>query len=496
MEYANLLFDTIKKTLRHSLIYGLGTSFMAVVGVILIPLYTRFLSPSEYGVYSLIGVVFTLLIFVYDFGMINALFRWVYQFDENQAAFRKRVVSTTLIFLIILASILTFILWKCASLISSLIFANTNYAPLIKLMLISIFLQSLTWVPLSLLRIEGKALIYTIILICGMVVMVITNFILLLAGSGVKGIYESYIVASLFIMTPLFYITRHYYGINFSVKDLNGMLKFGLPLFPVLFFSWIIDFSGRYFIGRYSTLQEVGLYSVGYKIGQILYLAEKTFMIAWTPIMLSLSQRYMEKAPQIFGKIFTYFIFLSLLIFLFVSVYSVEIVKLFTSPSYYGASSIVPLISLSYLLYGVYIYMLSGLIITKNISVQPLILLGSAIANVILNIALIPKFGMMGSAYATISSYCIAAIATYCISQKYYPLPIETWRIAKICTSTALIYFLSTSINFTNTGLCLASKTILMAAFFYALYVIRFYQPAEIDRLKFVFTKRNFKDET
>jgi len=144
MESPNLLFVTVKKTLKHSFIYGLGNSFTAVVGVLLIPLYTRRLTPGEYGIYALITIVYTLLAFVYDFGMINALFRWVYQYKEEEADLRRRVASTSLIFLVVLASSLTIVLWNKAGFISGIVFKNPDFSGLIRLMLAGLFLQSLT----------------------------------------------------------------------------------------------------------------------------------------------------------------------------------------------------------------------------------------------------------------------------------------------------------------------------------------------------------------
>ena len=484
METKSLLAETAKKTLWHSLIYGIGTSFTAFVGIVLMPLYTRFLKPEEYGVYSLISVAFTLLVFIYDFGMINALFRWVYHYDENEKAARKRVVSTVLFFLLALSATLTCILWNQTANISRIIFKTADFSGLIRLMLIGLFLQSLTWVPFSLIRINEKPFIFTAIVMLGMVTMVSANFILLSRGKALTGIYEAYIISCAVMAAPLYYITRNEYALAFSFGELKGMFAFALPFFPVLFFAWVIDFSGRYFLGHFSTLQQVGLYSAGYKIGQILYLAEKTFAVAWTPIMLSLSQRYMERAPDVFGRVFTYFVFSSFFLVIGVSIFAREIMRIFTTPAYYAATQVVPLIAIAYLLYGVYVFMLSGLIITKNVYAQPLILLSAAVINVMLNILLIPKFGMVGSAYATIAGYFIAAAATFYFSQKFYPIPVEAGRIGKIVITSGLICYASRFFSIQSLVVSVFSKAALLILFFFILYFIRFFTVEETARLK------------
>jgi len=493
MQSQGLLFQTVKKTAKHSLIYGIGMSFTAVSSILLVPLYTRFLSPADYGVYSLIGIVFSLLLFVYDFGMINAIFRWYYQYAPHDEVLRRRVINTALIFLFTLALGFTLILWSGAGILSKILLGDSGSIQLIRLMLLGVLLQSLTWVPLSLLRIKERVLNFTSITISGIALMIAANYLFLSAGRGLRGIYEAYITAYLFMVLALFFMTRKEYAVDFSFKELKGMLKFGLPYLSVLFFSWTIDFSDRYLLARLSSLEQVGLYSVGYRIGQAMYLVVKTFIVAWVPLMLSLSQEYGSSAQKIFGKILTYFIFSILFIFLAVSVFSKEIIQIFTSQPYYEAARVIPWIAFSYVLNGVYLFMLCGLIVAKNIYVQPLILCIAAIVNVALNILLIPRFGMMGSAAATVVCYFLVASATYLFAQKFYPIPVEWGRITKIILAVAVIYYIGILVSSSTLGLALLLKGALMAAFFYILYIFGFFQPQEIKNLKDMFLRKAYQ---
>ena len=269
MHDRGLLFNTLKKAGAHSLIYGMGMSFTAISSILLVPLYTKSLTPADYGIYSLISIIASLLFFLYDFGMINAVFRWYYQYSPDQSHLRRRVISTALLFLFGLALFFTILLWVFAPFLSRVVLHSDKFAPFIRLMLLGVFLQSLTWVPLSLLRIKEKVLTFTSITVLGMIVMVIANYLFLSMGRGIGGIYEAYIIAYIFVGVFLYLKTHQNYAIEFSLTELKGMLKFGVPYLPVLFFSWMIDFSDRYLLGRLSTLQEVGLYSVGYKLRQL-----------------------------------------------------------------------------------------------------------------------------------------------------------------------------------------------------------------------------------
>lgn len=484
MSSDGLLSGTVKKTAKHSLIYGLGTSITALSGLILVPLYTRFLAPSEYGVFSLISIVFSLLFFLYDFGMINALFRWYYQYEPHETALRQRVVSTAYIFTASLAFIFTVLFWIVAPLISQVILSSTAYTGVIRLMLAAVFLQSLTMIPLSVLRIKERVVTFTVIAVSGILFLALANLYFLSQGKGVSGIYAGYIATYLCMAVILFILTKRGQSVSFSFAELKGMLKFGLPYVPVLFFSWAIDYSDRYILGHMVELNQVGLYSVGYKIGQVLYVADKTFLIAWMPLLLPLSQQYKEKAQYVCGRVFTYFIFATGSIFLAISLFSREIIAVFASAAYADAAMVIPWVALAYFFYGIYIFMLSSLIVAKNIYAQPIILLAAAGANILLNILLIPRFGMMGSAYATGVSYCIAAVATYIFAQKYYPITVEWRRLGKILGAAAVILFSGSLLHFDGIMAAFAYKAVMLIAFLLILFAARFFKDEELLKMK------------
>ena len=95
------------KTFKFSLIYGIATVTLSASGFFVLPIYTRYITPSEYGVFSIIGIAATLLIFLCDFGMVNALIRWYFEYSEKEVDRRRTVFSTALLFFILFAGIIT-----------------------------------------------------------------------------------------------------------------------------------------------------------------------------------------------------------------------------------------------------------------------------------------------------------------------------------------------------------------------------------------------------
>lgn len=479
-----MLSSTLRKTGAHALIYGIGMSFTAISGILLVPLYTRFLTPTDYGIYSLLNIVSSLLLFLYDFGMINAIFRWYFQYAPEEVAMRRKVINTAAVFLLVIASVFTLVLSIGSQSIARMVFNSPDLAALVRLMLFSVMLQSMTWVPLSLLRIRGRVLTFLAVTVATMVILITANYLFLFANNGLYGVYGSSIVTYIFMVAALFVITRQEYSVEFSARELKGMLRFGLPYLPVLFFSWMIDFSDRYLLSQLSTLQEVGLYSVGYRVGQVMYMVEKAFLVAWVPLMLSVYQQHKDSAPKIFGGVFTYFASFIMLLGLAISVFSPEIIKIFTSKAYYDASIVVPWVALAYLLSGIYIYMLSGFIIAKNVLYQPVILSVSAVINIALNILLIPRMGMMGAAYSTVVSYLIVAAATTYLAQKLYPIDIEGFRLLKAGVIVIAAYFASLLIKVPNLSISIMLKAALVSSLVVVLYFAGFFSQQELRVIK------------
>lgn len=471
------------KAFKFSIIYGIATAVLSGSGFLLLPIYTRHISPAEYGIFSIIGIFATVLIFVCDFGMINALVRWYFDYKETDVNQRKMIVSTVFLFFIIFSSIITTFLLAFTKELSLFLFRDSSYKNLIKLMVLTNFFTILTWVPFSVFRIKENPFRYLIFSVVRMALIISSALIFLFfMGRGLKGIFEANLCAFAVFAAILIMATYREYILGFSLKDLKGMLRFALPFIPVLLFTWVIDFSDRYLLGRLATLEDTGLYSVGYKFGQIVFLADKAFLIGWIPIAFSIIKRSDYK--EVFGRIFSYFIAAVAFIGLIISVFSQEMVGLFATPDYMKAATIVPLICASYLFYGFYIYSLSGLVISKNIVAQPVILFVGAAINIVLNIMLIPDMKMMGAAIATLISYIFIAIVTFLCAQKIYPIRFELNNALKVFIFSAGL-FLVLNLTLHNKGVVFVSGLIIKVAtlslFPIILYLTGFFKKREVS---------------
>ncbi len=413
----------VRKAMGHSLIYGLSVGILPLTSLLLLPVYTRHLSPERFGLLALLMVTSGILSFLYDLGMVNALFRRYFEYDPRQAHQRKVVLSTAALFLIGHAALWTVGLMAAASWLPP-IGSYGRLTGIIRLMLLSAWINACADVPLAALRIRGRKITFAVVsLVRSSALVFLTWFLVAVRQQELVGVFVSSLLAGLGTCLLLGVLTMNEFGLAVSLNEFKAMLKFGMPFFPVLFFTWIIDFSDRYFLGLLATLQAVGIYTVGYKIGQIVLLVVKAFMVAWIPLMFSIARN--PQAPDAFAQVFRYYLFgVSLLGFLLI-LWARDLISVLAAASYQGGADIVPLIVGAYLCYAIYSFMLSGLLVTKDVWVQPATLATAALLNALLNGWWIPRLGMYGAAYATIVSYALAAVVTWRAAQRRYPIPVK-----------------------------------------------------------------------
>lgn len=483
----------LKKIVDHSIIYGISNSLVTLVSFILLPVYARFLSPQEYGMLATINISGGILGIIYDMGLIGALNRRYFDYSESENLKRKTTISTVVIFYFVVSSIATIILCYFSKDVSNLLFkGQKQYFHLIQLMAFITYLNLLLGVPLSILRLKEKAIGFTMVSIIRVTgILFLTLLYLGILKEGLLGVYKSQLMVCFLVLVVAYLLTFDNFKIKFSFLEIKWLLSFGLMYLPTIIFTWIINFSDRFFLNYFLTLEEVGVYSFGYKIGQVVYILVISFFLGWNPILFSIIKE--DNSKEILATIMTYFFLVLFSFVLLESIFSSEIVTLLSVEEYKESYKIVSLIAFSYLLFGIYCYLFSGLLITNKIKSQPIILGISALINVLSNIILIPIFGFVGAGISSLLTYFIVVVATFILSQRYYCISYEKIRLLKIFSTGIFIYLISFyKIVEDSLVIVVIWKIILFFLFFYFLYLFEFFNPKEMEGIKGIVMKLNF----
>lgn len=476
------MFNQLLRLSKHSLVYGFGVAASQFIGFLLIPLYTRHLTPADYGTLQIFGVTQGILSIIVLMGLGSALFMSYFHYKDEVS--RKTVVSTALIFVTGVSLCISLVLIAAASNFSLIFFECTAYTRYFQIIFLTLFFDAAIVIPLSVFRAREQSKRYALVALSRLLLAIALNiYFLVILQRGVLGILESGLITAgllyCFLIPGLVKATK----LSFSKPHLKEMLSFGLPLVPGGLGTWILTVSDRYFLLFLSTTHELGLYSLGYKFGLVVQgLIVGPFTLAWGPFFWSTATE--ENAKEVYSSVLTYFVLIAMFVALALSVLSKELLMIMATPPFHEAYKIIPLIALSYVLYGCYFILAAGFNLEKKTKYVPLIVGVAAAMNLGLNFLLIPSYGAMGAAIATLISYLMLPIGSYFVSRRFHPIKYEWSRLAKIFIAAVLIYV--GSLDITNDCVIISGllKVLTLLAYPVLLYVFGFSKPAEIEKGK------------
>ena len=477
------MFRQLLRLSKQSIIYGFGVAVSQILSFFLIPLYTRYLTPSDYGILQIISVTSSVLSVIFAMGITSALFRSYFLYDEAEK--RKMAISTAFIYLAGTSTILSVLLIGLAGKFSLLLFHSDQYMLCFRLVFLTLFCDTGTQIGMSVLRAKEEAFRYAMVTVARVLISVGLNIVFVVVlHKGVLGILESNAITAAVIYLWLTLSVIRKAGFGFSTDELKRMLTFGVPLIPAGLAASVIFLADRYFLQFLSTSAEVGLYSLGYSFGLVVNgLLASPFLTAWVPFAFSIYKQ--PDARQTFSRVFTYFVLVIVFASLAVSVLSKEVLAVMATPEFSAAYKVIPLIALSYVVYACYNLLGMGISLEAKTKYMMPIIGAAAIVNIGLNYLLIPDFGMMGAAVAAVASFLVMAILGFIISQKFYAVTYEWGRVAKIGIAAGVIFAGSLFIHYDESTIITGVfKLLTLLAFPVLLYLLRFYHPEEMQKIK------------
>ncbi len=478
------MLSSFKRLTKHSAVYGLGHIITRVVNFLLLPLYTNKLPTDEYGVSAVVFTYLALMTIVYTYGIDAAFLRFFILSDDKIQ--RRKIFSTAFWAVLIVAGSLTGIIYLKAATISNLIISEGEFPQLFRLGCWILLFDALAFLPFLFLRAEEKSVYFIVIKFVNVLINVGMNiWYIVYLQKGVEGIFLANAWASAITFFLLLPILFRQISFVFIWSALVELLKFGLPYLPSTLAVVLMQTFDRFILEKMAGLEVTGLYSAGYKLGIFMNLYVMAFRFAWHPFFLSTSKQ--ENAKEIFSKILTYFTLLAAGIFLFISFFIDEIIRfrifgltIFGS-AYWESTKVVPVILLAYLIYGMYVNFVVGIYIEKKTKYLPLISGAGAVVNIITNILLIPIFGMMGAAYASLMGFLVMAVMLYFFAQKFYTIPYEFGRLIKL----ALVVVALFSVGYYVKGSWMIfTKSLLVLGFPVILFLTGFFERRELDSIK------------
>jgi len=433
--------NKILKLAGHSFVYAVGNTLGAVGGFILIPLYTHILSTAEYGVLELLNRTADILMLFMLMGVRQAFIR--FYFDRDEAEWHKTVVCTTLVLILTSAVIVSLIFFPFRNLIADVLFSESATGALFVFVLIWVILNLLVRVGMTHLQIQMKSVKYVTISFISFILFITSNIILVyIYRKGIIGILITNIwVSALIGFTFLFFLIK-WARFKFSFGLAKDLLRFGLPFLPTTAFGFLLMNSDRYILGVFSSLDDVGIYSLAYKIGFLgLGLIMGSFEKVWSPFLFENYDK--SEGPSLIGKAFTYYTMISITAGLLISVMAPIVIPLISHKSFHGSSKLISLICLGSIFYSMASLADAGVLISKKTGYKPLIFGLSSFIAIALNLVLVPRYGSSGAALAISFSFLALFLINLYVSNKFYTILIDHKKLFLIFASATSAYLFS-----------------------------------------------------
>ena len=431
---------------KHSLIYGASSAFQGIIGVLFLPLLTGYFTTSDFGVYSLLLLVSTLSSAFFFFGASSIINRYFFETDTQEH--RKGIVTATFS-ITILGAVLQFLLALIfKEELATFLIGDVKYSNHMLLVLISGSVGMVMNYNLVILRIEKKSIYYVLINVISNLINIGIAYILLKfleydLYAPILGVLAANSI-SLILSYP---VVHKYLWAKIGRKAFGEFLFFGFSTTITGFSYYFLDWIDRYFIKEYASISDVGVYSLGYRIGMLIQvLMIIPFGMIWATLRMQNSKS--EDNSLFVSKVISYFTIIGLLMVLFTLLFSKEILLVFSRNEDFNLSyKIVPIIMLAHLTYGYINIVDYGIYLTRKLHFYYIILLIAALINGYLNYLLIPVFGYIAAAYITLFTYLFCTISIYFISNSFYRLKVEFRRSIMPYLLVLMLLIINTSTN-------------------------------------------------
>jgi O-antigen/teichoic acid export membrane protein len=470
------VFERLKELFRHSAIYGLGSIVARVLGVLLLPLYTRYLSPTDYGLIETLVALAAVLTALIAQAMKSAFFRFYFDSPERP---RQLVVVRTAFWYVMAASTAMLITGiVLAQPISWVLFHTRSHGGLVIAAFIGLWAAMNYEQMTSLFRVEQRSTAYVIATLANVAITIAATVLLVVVfHKGPLGVLVGNFTGTLVVYAALLAYSRHALGLQFDRKLYRRMNRFGLPLVPSAVALWLTNFSDRFFLIKLTDAHEVGLYSIGVRVASSIVLLLTAFRLAWPAFAYSIEDD--REAQRTYSFVLTYVVYFCCWFALALGLLAPWILRVITTRPFYPAQNVVAPLAFGVAAFGAYVVVQIGTGRARQTRSNWLVTGVAAVLNIGLNFALIPTYGRMGAAIATVAAYSLLFVGMAWRAQSVFPVPYQ-WR--RVATLAAVAVTLTVLGKVVHAPLALALG--LTAAYPFALGVLGFYLPAERRRLR------------
>jgi O-antigen/teichoic acid export membrane protein len=432
-EKVDLLQDLTRQFSGFSkdvLIYGIGGAADKIIAIFTVPILTRIFSVADFGTVDLIVTTVGFFSILMGLNLNSGMWRYFYEIDADDHEERKRLISSTLWFLIGLGVPVTVGIILFSSQISQFLLKSDQYASVVSLAVLVIPFQLLYFFFIGIQRLMRRPINF-LALNLGYVALNFSLILLFLPGfkMGIEGVFLAQLCSYLVAMIIGLWLSRDMISLNLSGQWIKKMAAYSLPQMPGVIVNWFLVSSNRYFLNLYADVEQVGFLSAANKIAQVLAMLAYAFRMAWDPFALSAVHH--PNARKIYATGLQYFLAVTLFVGAGITIFAKEILSVFTTSAYLPAVSLVGILVARHILQGASNIVGISIAISKKTIFTSIALIIAAGLNLLANLTLTAQYGVTGAALSELIGFLSGFIALYIISYYVFPVP---WNLSNVLT--------------------------------------------------------------
>lgn len=463
-----------------------GTAYTAasilskVIAVALLPLYTRYLTTTDYGAAEVLFAAVVSVSIVVRLGLIEAILRFYYLDEEDS----REVVRSTFAGLFWLATAGSLVLLPFATPIAEALLDPKHaaevgqMAELVRISIGGLWALTMYEFMLTLFRLEERARAYFVTTILSVLATIALTVVLVVGlEDGARGLLiGTYATGAAFVLGLIAWQWRRL-SLRFDRGLLRRLFRFGLPTMPAEVSLYLLNFVDRLIIVRSLGLAEAGLYSLAVKFAQAVNVFVRGFQLAWPPLAYSI--RDDDEARRAYAVIVTLFTAGCAWIVAGMWLFSRWIVRALAAPKFFDSFEAIGLVSTGVTLYALYLVLVVILGRTGRTEFNFPAAIGALVTNVVLNLILVPAWGIVGAGVALVASYLVVLGLMYAFTQRLFPVPYEWGRLLRVVATVAILVAVAELLVPTSGAIGLLIRIALFAAYPLALFASGFFTPGE-----------------
>lgn len=454
-----------RRAMRNTAAYMAAGLIPNFVNLFILPVYTRYIAPGEYGLVALVVTTTTFLGAFMGLQLTNSIHRLYFDYEGEE---RRVYCSTMILSILLVNAVILLPLHLAGPWLARVLFPKVDlpYRPLLLLGFAFMFFQNLVNYGNAMLRVQerGRALLVSALIHTAASVGLGLHLVVG-RGLGAAGLLAAMAAASAVHALTHGWLVRAQISLSFRGSMFRQAAAYSIPIIPHSLGGILFMYSGKYVASHYVAIASIGLYEFADKLAMVFKMLVQSFQHAIGPTFMRESKVDRAAATERFAGIITRWSALYAVLCLAMALLFKEVIALVLPASYQGCYPFVPVLLAAYMFQGLYGFAANALLFEKKTHWVPAISLTAGLLNVGLNLVLLPRFGMIAAAWTTLAAFVVTFVMALAFGRRVYPLRFEWAALSRIFGGMAACLLLGLRVDTSNLGLDVLAKLALIAAF-------------------------------